>query len=168
MREMLGVGSRGRVHVAGEPGGQGRGPLLHPQLHHRRPGPPHRGHTQVGSYVQKVKMAPAIQNFDTKIRSQTAKNTLPKNQDYAPETQISLPKTKITLLKTKITLPKTKITLLKPKLRSQKLRLRSEKNISGNLIAELPAFYTYVTSRQQNSKKKVYILVFFKKYANKF
>ena len=42
-------------------------------------------------------MAPAIQNFDTKIRSLTAKNTLPK----------------------------TKITLLKPKLRSQKPRLRS-------------------------------------------
>ena len=86
-------------------------------------------------------MAPAIQNFDTKIRSQTAKNTIPK----------------------------TKITLLKPKLRSQKARLRSlnqdyapknqdyapenlnyapknqdnAKNISGNWIAKLPAFYTY-------------------------
>ena len=37
-------------------------------------------------------MAPAIQNFDTKINSQTAKNTLPKNQDYAPKNQDYAPK----------------------------------------------------------------------------
>ena len=72
-------------------------------------------------------MAPTIQNFDTKIRSQTAKNTLPKlklrswkpsrnsiyqdsapvnlnyapkNQDYAPDNLIYAPKKKITLLTT--------------------------------------------------------------------
>ena len=39
------------------------------------------------AYVQKVKMAPEIQNFDTKIRSLTAKNTLfsVEIQKYAPK-----------------------------------------------------------------------------------
>ena len=70
-------------------------------------------------------------------------NYAPKNQDYAPETQITLPKTKITLLKLKLRSQKPRLRSWQPKLRSQKPRLRSQKNISGNWIAELPAFCTY-------------------------
>ena len=116
-------------------------------------------------------MTLAIQNFETKMRSQTAKNTLPKTKITLLTPKLRSQKPRLRSWNLNSASQKPRLRSWQPKLRSQKPRLRSwnlnsafpktprlrsQKNISGNWISELPAFYTYALKGLFNNFSKLH------------